>query len=276
MLDTHGYVDFEYPRHLSDAVHRAIRSWKTFCDLPSEEKCRMSGGDRVRDFGYMRRRDNGPRADDKELFHVSESVLSDLNKKARGLRGGEGLYFIDAVDDLIEKSASLVSEFARRIEEQYGLLGLQKEVLSGKDHWTFRYLRYLPSGEVLANPHADRGGFTLHLYENFSGGEYLDFDGHWREWPIGNGRTIIFPSMALQHRSRGALKALWHRVSSSAQSTRSRYAMVAFIDFEKSKRFDDAKYRIQDFDPGFNYNLSHRELERYFIDRLGSFKTGPE
>lgn len=271
-LKTCGYVDFSYPSTLSAAVEGAVKSWKRFCTLPYQEKKKLSGGDRITDFGYMSRGDEGPRSDHKELFHVSRCDLGELDAKATGINGLEAFDFIEAIDVLIERSIPTISMFAHRVEEVYGLKGLNRDVITNVDHWTFRYLHYLPGAKMRAHPHADRGGFTLHLYENFPGGEYFDFHGNWQPWPIGDGRTIIFPSMELQYRSKGALRALWHRVCSfEGQCSQSRYAMVVFVDFLPGIRFNDAKYRIQDFDPGFNYTLPHEELDRYFID---SSKTG--
>jgi isopenicillin N synthase-like dioxygenase len=124
-------------------------------------------------------------------------------------------------------------------------------------------------GETFAHAHADRGGFTLHLYESAGGGEYLGFDKVWRPWPIGGEETIIFPSMVLQHRSKGRLKALCHRVVATEETSQhGRFSMVVFIDFHHSHRYSDAVKRLQDFEPGFNYDLSFSEFDKLFAPGL--------
>lgn len=118
---------------------------------------------------------------------------------------------------------------------------------------------------MLANPHCDRGGFTFHLYESHTGGEYLARDGKWMPWPISTSSTMIFPSMMLQHRSRGLLKALWHRVLSTPETkTNGRFALIGFIDFEHSYMYDYKAKRLQDFPPGFNYDLPFPEFAKMF------------
>ena len=51
-LKTRGFVSFEYPLGLRDAVHGAMESWKAFCTLPMEQKQLLSGGDRINDFRF--------------------------------------------------------------------------------------------------------------------------------------------------------------------------------------------------------------------------------
>ncbi len=162
----------------------------------------------------------------------------------------------------------LVKAFAHEVEEFYKIPGFAQLVMESAGYWTFRYLRYPKGKPVLANPHADRGGMTFHLCETEGGGEYLNFNGRWQTWPVSKKETIFFPSMGLQHCSDNKLKALWHRVLPVESPTNERYSMVAFIDFQNSHRFDDAKFRMQDFEPGFNYKLPFREFGNLFVPRL--------
>lgn len=266
-LDTKGFVSFPYPRLLQEAVLRSLASWRLFCELPFNAKCLLSGGDRINDFGYMRRQDQVPNADEKELFHALRANYPLLLPKARLVDDRRAVGFIRSIDFLITQMTPTVRAFAQAVERRYALPGFTGEVMGSADYWTFRFLRYPKNKPVLAHPHADRGGFTFHLCETESGGEYLGFDDVWRPWPVSRKRTVIFGSMGLQYRSHNKIKALWHRVTPEPTDIPERYAMVAFIDFQSSHRFNDGKYRLQDFPRGFNYTLPFADFQQYFVPR---------
>ena len=265
-LRSDGYVSVAYPASLRPIVAQAMKSWQDFCTLPDEKKRLLSGGDRLKDLGYMRRQDVGQRADNKELFHAKLSTLGTLSERVKAVGDWRALRFMYATSELLVATLPLIREFAMGIEKHFGLHGFAEEVERSQQHWTFRYLHYL-GGDMLAHPHADRGGFTFHMYEDAPGGEYLTLSGNqWRGWPVDHERTIIFPSMGLQYRSQGKLKALWHQVVPTPQTrVTGRYSMVAFIDFAMGHRYNDAVKRLQDFDPGFNYSMSQDEFEGLFI-----------
>ena len=267
-LKTLGFVPVAYPVPLRERVLAAMASWQGFCALPEPEKRKLSGGDRLKDFGYMFRNDAGATADRKELFHVVRTNMGEFRRMVREVSDPRAGEFIEAINALIEASAPLVVEFARGVEREFGLSGFADEVSGSQDNWTFRYLHYV-GGDMLANAHADRGGFTLHLHESHPGGEYFGFDRAWHPWPVSDTQTIIFPSMALQHRSHNALKALWHRVLPTEETrTAGRYSMVGFIDFPHSFRYNDAVKRLQDFPPGFNYDMPWDEFHSLFVPRV--------
>lgn len=263
-LTTKGYVTARYPLDLRESVDAAMDSWKKFCALPNDMKQVFSGGDRKRDFGYMlRQRDRG-NADEKELFHVSMRDMGELMRIASHEGCAPAISFVCATDDLIAMSMPLVLEFASAVEKAYGLEDFEEDVLTNDTTWTFRYLHYF-GGETLAHAHADRGGFTLHLAESHPGGEYFGFDRAWHPWPVSEKQTIIFPSMNLQHRSRGALKALWHRVVPCEETREEgRYSMVAFIDFQHTHKLETK--RLQEFEPGFNYSMGNEEFGALFAE----------
>lgn len=264
-LTRDGFVSVAYPASLRPVVVNAMSSWQEFCTLPDEKKRLLSGGSRLRDLGYMRRQDQGQRADNKELFHAKLSTLDMLNERAKLLEDRRALKFMYATGELLVAVLPLIREFAAGAEERFGLRGFTKEVEQSQQHWTFRYLHYL-GGEMLAHPHADRGGFTFHMYEDAAGGEYLDADGAWQAWPVDHERTIIFPSMGLQYRSKGQMKALWHQVVPTPETrVKGRYSMVAFIDFAMGHRYDDTVKRVQDLEPGFNYRIEREAFEALFI-----------
>ena len=266
-MDSRGYVSVTYPHELRACVLNAMDSWKAFCTLSDEAKRVFSGGDRVKDFGYMRRFENGPRSDNKELFHVSRKTIPALREQTSAFSDQRAIAFINAIDALLQESAPLIHRFADAMEKQYHLEAFAEHVMSSQDNWTFRYLHYF-GGNVLAHAHVDRGGFTLHLNESDEGGEYFDRDGAWQPLPISSDQTIIFPGMELQHRAQSAVRALWHRVQSTQQTeAHGRYSMVAFIDFGHDYRVDGDTYRMQDMEPGFNYSLSDAEFQKFFVQR---------
>lgn len=268
-LGTLGLVTLEYPPSLRLWVNEAMRSWRSFCALPAEEKEKFSHGDRLRDIGYKLRKDDGPRADSKEFFHSSLNTFGTLLETALQSKDVRVAEFVNAVSALLHHSDPLIREFAAAVEQKWNLHGFEAEVMQSQRNWTFRYLHYLPgSNTTLAHAHTDRGGFTLHLHESHPGGEYLGFDSKWRPFPLNENETVIFPSMGLQYRSKGALKALCHRVRAIPETAKEgRYSMVAFIDFAMDRRFNDARFRLQDFEPGFNYSMPTAEFESLFVPR---------
>lgn len=263
-LDTDGYVTVRYPAPLRLRVSEAMTAWKRFCELPEHEKQKISGGDRIDDYGYMHRNDGGPRADKKELFHLLQRREQELLAQAETVIDRRAVEFVRAGDVLSHAIKPLIMDFAHSIQNVYEMPGFAADVLCSSHLWTFRFLHYF-GGEMLANAHADRLGFTLHLYESHGGGEYLGLDRVWRPWPVNHEQTIIFPSIGLQHRSGCTLNALWHRVvPNEVTRTEGRYAMVAFIDFPQSREWDKYRHRVQDFPPGFNYGMSYNDLDKLF------------
>ena len=265
-LEKEGFVSVKYTDSLRKAVEEAMSSWQRFCQLSDTDKRILSGGDRINDFGYMRRQDKGERADDKELFHASVKNMPILEEKALVIGDERATSYIRDVDTLIREIEPLIKEFVLSIEKTYGLNGLEERVLKAKSKWTFRYLHYFPiEGEMLAHAHADRGDMTLHLYEDYDGGEYLDFENNWQPWPVNKERGIIFPAIGLQYETEGKLKALWHRIKTTEETRKvGRFAMVAFIDFNHDYSWDSSKHRIQNFEQGFNYSMSFKELQNFF------------
>ncbi len=266
-LQKHGFVTVQYPVALRRAVHAAMSSWIQFCDLPDHEKRKLSGGDRIEDYGYVRRQDSGSKADNKEYFHLFKGRAAEFHDKSASIADRRALEFLQAGDSLIKEIHPIVMRFARDMEKFYRMDGFAREVECSSDVWTFRYLHYF-GGETLANSHADRLGFTLHLDETDTGGQYLCIRTRkWMPWPVNHQQTIIFPSLGLQHRSRNRVKALWHKVEPTPLSIKDgRFAMVAFIDFPQDREWDKYKHqRVQDLPEGFNYDLTFEELDREYF-----------
>lgn len=265
-LETDGFAVIKYPAHLRACVHAAMAAWQGFCALPLDQKLLLSNQDRHSDFGYMVRDGKGQQEDRKEMFHLSRRNIGEVLERASRISDPRALTHIEAIDSLIAAIRETISDFSHSVEAEYAIPGLAQDVLNNSDGWTFRFLHYL-GGEMLAHPHADKGGITLHLDESDPGGEYLDFTGQWRPWPISHDQTIIFPSVKLQHRSQGRLKALCHRVTTTPKTRQhGRFALVAFANFAWTHRFNNDKYpHSQQLAPGYNYNISSADFEDYLI-----------
>jgi isopenicillin N synthase-like dioxygenase len=266
-----GFVRVPYPTALRQSVAEAVESWKAFTTLPPEEKKKLSLGDRHKDIGYVRREDKGHKTyDDKEFFHASIGMPQELHEIAAKFPDRRATAFLDATDTLINKITPLIEEFASSVELRWELYRFARQVMENRANWKFRYLHYFPSqsGAPIAHAHADRGGFTLHMYESHPGAEYLNFKGEWRPLPVKQDETVIFPSMMLQHRSKSKLVALCHQVLATPEAAQEgRYSMVAFIDFTSDHRFNDQEFRLQDLPKGFNYGRSEQEMQKYFVLR---------
>ncbi len=268
-LITEGYVSLRYPKELRVLVEEAMAAWNRFCELPYDEKAKLSGGDRVLDHGYMLRKDDGPKSDDKELFHLIKRNMPALRAQADTVTDRAAVRFVHAVDVLIDAVMPHVVHFGRDVERVYGISGFERDVAESSRDWTFRFLNYRPGKPIMAAEHVDRGGFTLHLYESAQGGQYFGRDRQWHDWPVDHDHTIIFPSMTMQHRSQCLLKGLCHRVVATEETIRTgRQSMVAFIDFDHSHIFNKfSGIRMQDFAPGALSDMPFSEFDKLFIPR---------
>lgn len=266
-LKTDGFVTLQYPRTLRARVEDAMSAWNRFCALPYDEKAKLSGGDRIVDHGYMLRKDDGPKSDDKELFHLIKRNMPALRAQAATVDDPAAVGFVHAVDVLIDAVMPHVVEFARDVERVYDMPGFERDVRESSHEWTFRFLNYKPGRPIMAAEHVDRGGFTLHLYESAQGGEYYGMDHAWHEWPVDHDQTIIFPSMNMQHRSKCGLKGLSHRVVANDETIRTgRQSMVAFIDFHHTHQFNKfGGKRMQDFGPGELYAMDFANFDSLFV-----------
>ncbi len=136
--------------------------------------------------------------------------------------------------------------------------------------WFVRFLHYFggrKEGDEIATPHVDKSGFTLHLYESDPGLQYLDFAKQWRDMPVSLGETAIIPGMRLQYRSQNRLKAIYHRVIATEKvAQQGRFSVVCFIHLKNTPEYNKQKAgRLQEFPPGFNYDMPFSEFSKLFI-----------
>lgn len=264
-----GHVNVDYPEDLREAVESAVASWKAFCSLPREEKCAFNflEDNHSDGAGYELKEEAGSKKDLKENFHVT------LFQHARLLQiaNNRTFTFLNDAKTLLDRMEPLILEFAKIIEEQCQIQGLLEEVKMGKPYWILRYLHYFgdqKEGSEIAAPHADKGGFTLHLYESDDGLEYYCIkERSWKPMPVEEKQTVIIPAIQLQLWSKGELKALYHRVIATKSTARNgRFSMVCFIPFQNIPMYNKNTYgSMQVHDIGFNYSLSHQEFSKYFL-----------
>lgn len=267
-LQTKGLVAISYPKDLRAAVQRTVESWKKFCALPNEVKDKFLFS-KVDIVGYERKDGVGPGADKKENFELT------LAGSARMLQIGETVAnpiaeeFLRNVIGLVGLIKPTVLDFAEQSEAAFDMKGFAKEVEEGEDLFFVRFIHYFGDrepGEETATAHADQSGFTLHLFESAPGLQCLPYESDWADMPVSEGETVIIPAMQMQLRSKGKLRALFHRVVATSETARDgRYSAVCFVRLKNTPVYDkDTHGRLQEKAPGFNYKLSHEEFAKLF------------
>jgi isopenicillin N synthase-like dioxygenase len=268
-LQEFGLVNVDYPDDLREAVERAVASWKEFCLLPRDEKCAFafledSHGDGA---GYELKEEAGSKKDLKENFHVTLYQYPRLAEIANN----RTFPFLNDAKILLDRMEPLILQFAKQIEENYGVDGFVEEVAFSKPYWILRYLHYFggqPEGSEIAAPHADKGGFTLHLYESDDGLQYYCIKERiWKPMPVDSSQTVIIPAVQLQLASKGALKGLYHRVIATKETAQTgRFSMVCFIPLQNIRMYNKKSHgSMQVHEVAFNYSLSHQEFEKLFL-----------
>lgn len=256
-----GLSNVDYPGQLRDAVQSAVASWKEFCLLSREEKGIFSfledtHGDGC---GYELKEEKGEKKDLKENFHVTLHQYDRLEKLAKG----HSYRFLRDAHILLNAMEPIILEYAESI-------GLKEEVINSKPYWTLRYLHYFGNqkqGCELAAPHADKGCFTLHLYESDEGLQYFSIDTReWKPMSMDEKQTVIFPSMQLQLISKGELKALYHRVvATDLTAHEGRFSMVCFITLKNTPKYRKKELgNMQSHEVAFNYSMPHQEFSKLF------------
>lgn len=269
-LKSKGFVTMEYPETLRRPVEIAVKSWKRFCALPIEVKKGLPYSNGGTGVGYELKDGVGKNADKKENFDVTIAGQDWIEANVEKIESAAALDFVRNSTNLVGVLKPLVLDFAEQVEKAYGLKGFRQEVADSESAYFVRFIHYFGSkeiGEEIANAHTDQSGFTLHLYESTPGLQYLGpKDLAWMNASIEPGKTDIIPSMQLQLRSNGKLKALCHRVVSTAESVHvGRYSAVCFIQLKNTPKYDKDKHgRLQEREPGFNYEMPIGEFKKLF------------
>jgi len=267
-LRTRGYCTVDYPDPLQKAVERAVTSWQEFCALPLEEKNAFafledSHGDGA---GYEWKAERVSKKDLKENFHVTFFQYPRLAEIA----SKRTFPFLKDAKLLLDGMEPLIMKFAQDVEEECGVAGVVEQTRASKPYWILRYLHYFGDqtvGSEIAAAHADKGAFTLHLFESDDGLQhYCVQERVWKPMPVSERQTVIIPAMQLQLQSKGDLKALYHRVVATDRTARTgRFSMVCFIPFQDVPMYNKRGYgSMQVHDVGFNYDMPHQEFAALF------------
>jgi isopenicillin N synthase-like dioxygenase len=267
MLQAEGRRNLKYPAIPRRAVSDAMVSWQNFCRMPRDDKEKFAYRD---DAGYELKERLGLTMDYKENFQVTLTAIDRLLDSATRVTRTAPMSFIAKAHDLVSAVEPIVMEFAQTAEAAFDLDGFAEEVAESRHDWVFRYLHYFggrSEGDVIAAAHADKSGFTLHLFETTPGLEYLTRDLRWEPMPVSPEETVVIPGLQMQLRSRNQLKATWHRVVSTPVPPRAhdRYSAVCFIPLTRTPTYNKRGVgRTQDLTPGFNYTESFEEFAELF------------
>lgn len=257
-----GYFVFPFNNELSDCLQSLIRVWKHFYALSEEEK---------ELFKYLEEDDSGFEIKTgKEVDDKKENLDITLNGLERlkpiSLNKSNSLVLsrilLEAETFLTRGILPVARRIGREFEIEFGLPGLEQEMVSGFRQWKLRLLSYPPRG--VAHSHVDRSGITLVIWESVSGLQYLDFDWHWRGVNFGSGSSslVAFPGLQMQYCTNNEIKALCHRVGVVPNR---RLSVTCFIGFPNIPQYDKEKYGpLKDWEEGFNYDLELPALRRLF------------
>ncbi|PCI27589.1 hypothetical protein COB55_05490 [Candidatus Wolfebacteria bacterium] len=262
---TDGATTIPYNPNLELAVSEAEQSWRSFCNLTLEQK---KGFPYIENVGYEHK-DESNGSDLKENFHVTIGALRRLAREMAKTNCPEATKFIASVTALAEFMEEAVREYCEFLEKKYEITGIADRILRNKGGWTFRFLHYFPgttSGKEIAAPHADKGGFTFHLRESTGGIQYLNPDKSWESIAVLEDETVLFSGMQMQFASAGKVIALCHRVvANEISEAEGRFSVVCFVDMANTPSYDKKTHgRMQDHEPGFNYEMSFEEFSKLF------------
>jgi isopenicillin N synthase-like dioxygenase len=269
-LKKEGRMYVSYPEDLRRGVEEAVKAWKKFCALPREQKIKFpyTGDTNVSGNGYELK--EGETFDLKENFHLRIVAKDELMRKAERVDDMVTPEFVEKALALNALMGPLLREFAEAVERDIGIEGFAEDVMSWQPQWLIRFLHYFGDrapGDEIAAPHNDKGGFTLHLYESHPGVERLTFDTkEWVPMDLAAGETVVFAGNGLQHRSKGKLRALSHRVVATEETAKEgRYSAVCFFTFRNSKYFDKSRFGSQQqYPPGAFYDMPFEEFDTFF------------
>ncbi len=245
------FTRIPYPREMAEFIGAAA-PWKEFCALRIDEKnlTHFPETPEGKEPGYQRRERKAGR-DEKEFFHFNRNYIKTFAESGRAKIAGIRA-FHDFADELLQISGDYILSIAHSMRDSIPAL---YENLEARE-LTLRFLHYIPSQDaphILADPHFDRSGFTLHLYENYPGAQYLDWDNTWKELPIDTGKTVAFGAYQMGVLTRNKIQPLWHQVVSRpdlATLHGDRYAIVLFSSLPEVEPFPK-DIRTQDLLPGY-------------------------
>ena len=265
-------VSYKYQEGVNDAVASLAEAWEAFRLLPLDEKLKLKTNNLFDGVGYEYKVNDSISSDLKENFDFAPHSVEDI-WTARGLNIAEEAYgLIEAFDRLSIASQPMLENFWYKLGPDTPLTSFDED---NRPRWsaqsTFLRALYYPSGaelgDIIAEPHTDHSGGTTHFYESTDGCEMLTIaDREWQPMPINDHEGVRFGGMQTQLESQNEIKALCHRVIANETTVEiGRSAIVGFMPLSGAQKYDKKTHgRLQEKEPGFNYDLSLEELKEYF------------
>ncbi len=261
-LKTNGVAMMPYQPELRQLVEKAAASWQDFCALPIEDKQHYAELGSM--MGYELKDGSGPNGDQKENFDIA-STIGDTE-----IDTSNAPEFITDAVAISKAMAGLALSFAQQVDAQYHIPELVERTAESGDQIFTRFIHYYgdrTAGEETASTHCDQSGYTFHLFETADGCQRLDYTTReWVDMPVEEGKMAAFPAMQLQLLSEGELPALAHRVVATQATQRAgRHAIVSFVRLKNVPEYDKKTHgRLQEFEPGFNYDMTQRDFGKLF------------
>ena len=149
--------------------------------------------------------------------------------------GNTASAFLESARALTALLSPIIDDFAAAAEAEFSVpdLGSDAATAFSKGMFAIRSIRYFDGGAVgdkVGWEHVDSGGFTLLLYEDRPGLEFLAHNGAWEPVTIRTGEPLIIPGLALQYRAQCRMRATCHRVVvNEAMAGAGRISAVCFV-----------------------------------------------
>lgn len=253
-LKTNLFADVPYPQTTRELMKK-IEIWRQFCTLPLEikQKFAFPNHQGMWDDGYKKRRKVEGR-EDKEYFHFHanyKTILGEYGLTEFVANTPVIANFWNFVDEIYEAVRQLIVTIGKDLGEK--IPGMQAELEKSKHLVTLRFLHYTPEDTnetVLAAPHFDRSGFTLHLYESIPGLQLLNWNNEWQDAPISESSTIVFSGYQLEYKTQEDIQKTWHRVAHRPGHNETRISLIAFVPFIDTYTYPE-EARSQDLVPGY-------------------------
>lgn len=272
---TEGIYHLKYPEDLRKKVVKALEAWKKFVTLDDSVTDQFPYGNGAQGVGYEHKKGGGPTDDRKKDFHYTDDGAGYLFEAVESFSDSlpelksVSLELLQGAQELIACLGPTVYSFAHEVEGEIGAQHFADEVMASRGFWFLRFIYYPGErqvGDEIAVAHIDKSAFTFHLYESDPGLQGLTYeDKRWVNTPVSASETVIFPGFQMQRRTEGKIKGLCHRVVATEKTAKTgRYSMVVFFSLKNTPRYDKTKGRLQDFTPGFNYDLSTEEVGQMF------------
>ena len=262
-IETNGFIEIDYPDRLKKVIIRSFVNWKNFCALSKEIKEKFIF---EKNGGYEKRIKKN-NYDNKETFHTSIPGIKRFDRM-KLLKNQTACLFLSDASTILKEVLPILENFTKQVEETFIIKKILSDIKKYPDCLSIRYIHYLPGNnisDIIGQPHVDKGGFTLHLFEDCDGVEYL-WKNLWYPFPLNKNKTVLFGGLQLQLITKNSVKALCHRILATKKSTESgRYSIVLFTNFPSKPYYNKSVYgRSQNFPAGFNYTISFSEFAKMF------------